>query len=730
MYSLKSLACQRTMNWKCECQSIMTCTRHHPEVVCVYVFGQGRKETFSSPRDLTHYQVMYTEGELKDQKQATPPSPLHASVTHGSEAPPQPSPEVLPPASASHSTSSSQQPSPAPLSFANTAPNAPSSPPQPGMQKQQQQQQQPPTVPPQLHKVEQLQSHYQVSHHQNHTHHQPHHHQQQQQQHHYRDRESENNHNSDSDSSSAFGAEMSRRFREFVPEEQKDSQYWEKRRKNNEAARRSREKRRIHDKVLEGRINVLEDDNTKLRRELLALKRKFNVSDGGDFDDDNMEDDSSNQRGNMSPPPASNHSHSSHNSPVGGASKPSIHAHMPYSSPPPLLAVPSAMHMGVAMYSNNSAAGLPYFLSEAASRVSHHEGAGRPHAPISSAHSHYHLTQHQLPPQHPAYPIDMLKHEPIEEGEIRSRERSNSNVERRSSAYHLEPPDGALFRRGSVGNYAQYRSPLSPPMPAQSAYHGSHLNSSHAPYMQHHGGFDSYSRSSWSQASPVTSHSSGDDEPLQLTVRRDSNVSSKSNNNGIAAGDDSSMESEQSVTPGDKVPSSISPPASSFPLKLRHKLPLHDSSYSKDLFPSLASSAVTASPAPFTQHPFMNGLAQLSDINLTQSNPLSLVKSDSPALYRHRKERVGSRRNPGDTKYLDPKYLERRRRNNEAARKCRENRKTLTKIREAKSDYLETENSKLRDELNSLQEEMKQLRELIEKKRLEQGYKDEPSSES
>lgn len=72
---------------------------------------------------------------------------------------------------------------------------------------------------------------------------------------------------------------------------------------------------------------------------------------------------------------------------------------------------------------------------------------------------------------------------------------------------------------------------------------------------------------------------------------------------------------------------------------------------------------------------------------------------------------------------LDPKYIERRKRNNEAARKCRENRKALTKMREVKSSYLESENGKLRNEMNDLQEEVKQLRELLEKKRLEQGFK-------
>ncbi|XP_054980666.1 NFIL3 like protein [Sorex araneus] len=63
-----------------------------------------------------------------------------------------------------------------------------------------------------------------------------------------------------------------RRQREFTPDEKKDSQYWEKRRKNNEAAKRSREKRRLQDAALEGRLAALLRENEALRAELRALR--------------------------------------------------------------------------------------------------------------------------------------------------------------------------------------------------------------------------------------------------------------------------------------------------------------------------------------------------------------------------------------------------------------------------------------------------------------------------
>lgn len=68
-----------------------------------------------------------------------------------------------------------------------------------------------------------------------------------------------------------------RRKREFIPEEKKDTIYWERRRKNNEAAKRSREKRRLNDMVLENKLMALGEENASLRAELLSLKLKFGL---------------------------------------------------------------------------------------------------------------------------------------------------------------------------------------------------------------------------------------------------------------------------------------------------------------------------------------------------------------------------------------------------------------------------------------------------------------------
>ncbi|XP_029940899.1 nuclear factor interleukin-3-regulated protein [Salarias fasciatus] len=73
------------------------------------------------------------------------------------------------------------------------------------------------------------------------------------------------------------GKTTCRRKREFIPEEKKDTVYWERRRKNNEAAKRSREKRRINDMVLENKLLALGEENASLKAELLSLKLRFGL---------------------------------------------------------------------------------------------------------------------------------------------------------------------------------------------------------------------------------------------------------------------------------------------------------------------------------------------------------------------------------------------------------------------------------------------------------------------
>ena len=68
-----------------------------------------------------------------------------------------------------------------------------------------------------------------------------------------------------------------RKQREFIPEGKKDESYWDRRRRNNEAAKRSREKRRLNDMVLEQKVVELSKENHLLKAQLTAVKDKYGI---------------------------------------------------------------------------------------------------------------------------------------------------------------------------------------------------------------------------------------------------------------------------------------------------------------------------------------------------------------------------------------------------------------------------------------------------------------------
>lgn len=61
----------------------------------------------------------------------------------------------------------------------------------------------------------------------------------------------------------------------FVPNEQKDEKYWQRRRKNNVAAKRSRDARRLKENQITVRAAFLERENTALRQEVAELRRDY-----------------------------------------------------------------------------------------------------------------------------------------------------------------------------------------------------------------------------------------------------------------------------------------------------------------------------------------------------------------------------------------------------------------------------------------------------------------------
>nr|XP_057918028.1 TEF transcription factor, PAR bZIP family member a isoform X1 [Doryrhamphus excisus] len=60
----------------------------------------------------------------------------------------------------------------------------------------------------------------------------------------------------------------------FVPEEQKDEKYWQRRKKNNVAAKRSRDARRLKENQITVRAAFLERENSALRTEVADLRQE------------------------------------------------------------------------------------------------------------------------------------------------------------------------------------------------------------------------------------------------------------------------------------------------------------------------------------------------------------------------------------------------------------------------------------------------------------------------
>jgi hypothetical protein len=69
-----------------------------------------------------------------------------------------------------------------------------------------------------------------------------------------------------------------RKRRDFIPNELKDDSYWERRRKNNLAAKRSREKRRLNDIVLEAKVIELNKKHNILKFKLDLVMNKYQVN--------------------------------------------------------------------------------------------------------------------------------------------------------------------------------------------------------------------------------------------------------------------------------------------------------------------------------------------------------------------------------------------------------------------------------------------------------------------
>ncbi|XP_052831870.1 probable basic-leucine zipper transcription factor F [Octopus bimaculoides] len=580
----------------------------------------------------------------------------------------------------------------------------------------------------------------------------------------------------------------SRKQRAFTPDNRKDQCYWEKRRKNNEAARRSREKRRLHDMALEKRIVELSRESCILRTQLYAVKKRYGIPREEPIILDNEEQEvldkdlqalnaaSASAAAVVSSPMPPNAVLNSlkirRASPVGLPLVSSTGSNAPASVP------------NVTNSNNNDTRSVIFSLPNNSETLSGNTSAP---ATMSTIKGHKNslvaTTLSSIQHQYNFEPALAVKQEPVDDFEstVLNTSESQGSVDYPSSESYttssetFETTTSALMMgKDNAENHINSGKSLE-----SSWYHGS--------------------REPIDNGKLVPAAGDLEQKPLQLVVKRrkvepeqfahsqepvgeyhknNNTVTTTTPNNNNNHLHHHQQSQQQQPPPQQKSPV-ISPMVpsphslsisespilrtsiSTLPLKLRHKVSLPDHTMSSVQLSSptatvtssplsssssfSSASAFTQNEAPATPSTLHNGLTQLSEIALSHSNPLPLLKKDvingvnllsrcngsnssssSSSLDGNMNDASDLEMKPSEHEMLsrlDPKYVERRKRNNEAARKCRENRKALTKLREVKSSYLESENGKLRNEMNDLQEEVKQLRELLEKKRLEQGFK-------
>ena len=474
----------------------------------------------------------------------------------------------------------------------------------------------------------------------------------------------------------------SRKRREFIPETNKDQSYWEKRRKNNEAARRSREKRRVQDVVLENRIIELSRDNLGLRNELFAIKKKFGIPLNETFQYDDDENDGQPEKARLysmnsamagpGMPPAYINSQMPNNRGPAGVSQ-----GMPISNPLSMRLPP--------VQGNYPPKTLPYLFVPTSEQYPTNALSQSTNSPLNSRIEKDISEYSPKPAQYNQSELSediIRKQMKMNYEHIMTSRNSDYNQDVRNTVDNNE----SMFRHHDSGN--SLPSQESPSRSFSTTPTSSQMSLTMAAYCQSRERSHSFTSRTSGPLHEDLSDDYSQDQPLSLTVRRrTSSFSGNDSSNSI-----SSSES----------PVSNSPPAMALPHKLRHKQPSENknSSYSQEY-----------------GNYFLSGLTQLSEIALAQSSPLPLVKRTTPEDDRNDTNSSGSGQYMNPRSLIDPRYAERRKRNNEAARKCRENRKTLTQLREVKSNYLESENGKLRQELDVLSSEMKRLRDLVEKKK-------------
>ena len=482
-----------------------------------------------------------------------------------------------------------------------------------------------------------------------------------------------------------------RKQREFIPDFKKDEGYWSKRRKNNEAAKRSREKRRMNDVAMAQKIVELTNENTNLKRELEAIKRKFGLRLDQQFPIDeisakstyeDISDSSSDSPHKVQLRPHQATSETEHFSAISSAiQKPIVsvqqqqHLQSQTVIPQvPASAFPVGGQLTVNSATNPSGLRIPVARPPRLVHVSELQEETRSVSLLTRSENYVNETN--LPP------ID-----------LQNRHQDNGMLDMTSLA--LSQPQAAQ----QLPVVAQDLS-----VPSFGNYQGESNDAA-----------EFHSRIKIPDICRPISPDELSNSPGSLTVAF-SGCSSSNENSGDENGPEPLNLSSTNLPPAresrESSPSGLGQLGvrrKGIPHKLRHKFCLKSGKHTYEYLGDgasdqnkhneirIKSNVDPSGPAPLLD--YADGIDEFSDSDVSMSSTFS---SSSAARY--------SKNN------ADPKYLERRKRNNLAARKCRENRRLMNMMCAAQSGILENENSRLKDELNNLAAEVNNLKQMIEKK--------------
>jgi len=517
---------------------------------------------------------------------------------------------------------------------------------------------------------------------------------------------------------------ISRKNREFTPEFRKDDQYWMKRRKNNEAAKKSREKRRLNDVVMGQKIMELTEDNNRLVKELEAIKRQFGLPIGKPFVPDEGLTNST-LVGNGSSVSNSFSSVTSTSATPQSKDNVSIPAVIPATIAQQLNKMPVA-GMNTSSSARDFPPGMPPLIpiNTGQSVITVPPGTTRPGSSTTS-HSSVGSTD--------GSEIGVAKTPGYQ-----------NRPDKATPASYLprEHPQTSQENSEFIPTQAQNRELYQQETSAQTRKDWvSKIDSTSNEAVRFHSQMKA--QDIYQPISPVSSEGS----PHSLTISFSNSDTSDTEGTHIRKGNFMRSPSQGNISQpiSDEQAAyeymSRARERKGIPHKLRHKM---GGSTFDDFYQNTADTEQSTEPTQAGQSVARNtggpsisdsGLSGSFSINGTQLQhgqpglPASVAARMHHGLPGAGHENTSYQNNffmtssvslnntEGKSPEESVKYIIRRQRNNLAARKCRENRKFLNKMRLAKADVLESENTRLKDEIGSLSAEVSNLKQLMEKKR-------------